>query len=284
MAIARNFSRAAPTYDHAAVVQQEVGRRLMARLEFIVNKPECILDLGGGTGYFSGLLAKRYPQATILHLDLAYGMLTYAKRSQPCSPQILSLCGDGEYLPFASDSLDFIFCNCMLQWVQNLKGIFSEIKRVLKPNGLFLFATFGPDTLQELKQSFLYMDELPHINHFIDMHHLGDALLKLGFCKVIVDRENITLTYPTLKTLIQDLRATGANYVFHREPLGLSKKGTFQKLAAHYEPFRNQDHLLPATFEVIFGHALNEESPSCKRNSSPTHNLIHIPLSTINKP
>ena len=150
LAIARNFSKAAPTYDEAAVLQQEIGQRLLERLELIKLFPTTILDLGSGTGFFSQALSQKYPKAIVLNADIAEGMINVAKHTRYSSAQFY-VCADGDHLPIKSQSIDFVFSNCALHWFFAPQTVFNEIHRVLKPEGLLLFSTFGPDTLKELK-------------------------------------------------------------------------------------------------------------------------------------
>lgn len=248
LALARNFSRAAHTYNQAAIIHQEVGMRLLDRLDLIKLEPNVILDLGSGTGFFSNALVQKYPQAQIIKLDIAKNMLRHANKNN-------AICGDGEYLPFKNRSIDFVFSNCVFHWFVNPQKVLAEIRRVLKPGGLLLFSTFGPDTLKELRESFSTIDQNTHVNTFMDMHHIGDMLIQTQLVDPVMDMEMITLTYQNLMGLIQDLKDTGENHVNREEPIGLSPKGTLDKLRNAYEYYRTKDGLLPVTFEVIYGHA-----------------------------
>lgn len=267
-AIARSFSRAAPTYDKAAILQKEIGDRLFERLDFIPIEPKRILDLGAGTGLFSRQLAQKYPNAEIIHCDIAEGMLNHAQSLVNSHSNLVLLCADGDHLPIQSQSIDFVFSNCTLQWFFNPVSIFQEIGRVLKSEGLFLFSTFGRDTLKELRYCFSELDENHHVNHFLDMHDIGDILVQLQFQSPVVDMENITITYPNLKTLISDLKQTGANQVTLKNANVLSPKNTFDQLAKQYEVFRSEDNYLPATFEIVYGHAFGilSHPATCTKN------------------
>ncbi len=174
----RAFERAAATYDAAAALQNEVGSRLVERLDFIRMQPRRILDLGAGTGVFTRVLGRRYRRADVTALDIAPAMLQQARarggwwrRAPRC------VCGDAEALPFADASFDFIFSNLMLQWCVDLPAALRELRRVLAPGGLLMFTTLGPDTLGELRASWSAVDGYTHVNPFIDMHDVGDALL-----------------------------------------------------------------------------------------------------------
>lgn len=272
LAIARQFSRAAHTYDQSAIIQQEVGVRLLERLDLIKLDPAVILDLGSGTGFFTSALSQKYPKAHIIKLDIAEHMLHFS------SPKN-SICGDGENLPLKNHSVDFIFSNCVFHWFVNPQKVLAEIRRVLKPEGLLLFSTFGPDTLKELRESFSTIDQQTHVNNFIDMHHIGDMLVQTQLHDPVMDMEMITLTYKNLMGLMRDIKDTGENLVYRQEPRGLSTKKTLDKLIDAYEYYRTEDNLLPATFEVIYGHAW--ASGETFLHQADEEGIVHFPVADL---
>jgi len=277
LALARHFSRAAHTYNQAAIIHQEVGMRLLDRLDLIKLDPDVILDLGSGTGFFAPHLTEKYPKAHIVKLDIAESMLQFANLRNLA--RHVSVCGDGEYLPLKSQSVDFVFSNCIFHWFDNPQKVLAEIRRVLKPEGLLLFSTFGPDTLQELRESFSTIDQNTHVNNFVDMHHIGDILIQTQLLDPVMDMEMITLTYQNLMGLIQDLKDTGENYVNRQEPIGLSPKGILDQLINAYEHYRATDGLLPATFEVIYGHAWC--SGETFLHQADEAGVIHFPIEDL---
>lgn len=255
----RSFERAAATYDAAAVLQHEVCRRMAARLDYIRLEPAAILDGGSGTGNALAALAARFPRARIVALDFAIAMLQRARGRLPWWKRLLGsapllVCGDIEALPLRGESVDLVWSNLALQWVNEPPRVFAELKRVLAPGGLLMFSTFGPDTLKELRSAYQGVDGHTHVNRFFDMHDLGDMLVAAGFADPVMDMEYITLTYPDVRQLMRELKAIGAHNVTHGRPAGLSSKSTLAKVARNYETFR-RDGRLPATFEVVYGHA-----------------------------
>jgi malonyl-CoA O-methyltransferase len=162
------------------------------------------------------------------------------------------LCADIENLPLADQSLGMIWSNLALQWCNNLDVAFGEAARVLQPEGLYMFSTFGPDTLKELRTA--SQNDHTHVSRFIDMHDIGDALIRAGFSAPALDVERYTLTYDNVKAVMQDLKSIGAQNATQGRARGLQGKGFLQQLAQNYEQFR-RDGKLPATFEVIYGHA-----------------------------
>ena len=257
----RSFERAAANYDAAAVLQHEVCRRMDERLDLIKHQPAIILDAGSGTGNALPALRARYPKARVIAFDLALAMLQRGRERaeapwwksflrQPAN----ALCGDIEQLPLASGSVDLVWSNLALQWMNDPDRAFTEFNRVLAPGGLLMFSTFGPDTLKELRASYSDVDPHTHVSRFVDLHDIGDILVKRGFADPVMDMEPFTLTYSDVRALMHDLKAIGAHNVTHTRPPGLTGKSRLAAVTAAYEPLR-RDGKLPATFEVVYGHA-----------------------------
>ncbi len=278
------FSRAAPNYDELAILQQEIGKRLLERLELIKLTPRRILDLGCGTGTWSEALARHYGEAEVLSLDLAPGMVSHARRRLPAWRRHFGrrrfICGDAEQLPLGDASIDMIFSNVTLQWCQNLDAAFSEFQRVLRPGGLLMFTTFGPDTLTELRQAWATVDSAVHVNAFIDMHDIGDALVRTGLGDPVMDAETITLTYSDVKTLMRELKGIGAHNITAGRNHGLTGKRKLGQMLAAYEQFRRTDNTLPVTYEVIYGHAWGGKPNQQQRRQD---GAVTIPLSALKR-
>lgn len=259
--VRRFFARAAASYDAAAVLQREVGRRLDERLDLIRLVPKTILDLGCGTGEQLQSLMRRYPRARVVALDLALPMLQRARRrGRWLRRRPACLCGDMEALPLADRSIDLIHSNLAFQWAADPDRLFRECLRVLRPGGLLLFTTFGPDTLSELRRAWSQVDRHQHVSEFIDMHDLGDALLRAGFADPVMDVERLVLTYAEVDDLLADLRALGARNATAGRPRGLAGRARLEALRRAYEGFRRRG-VLPATWEVVHGHAWAPEGP-----------------------
>jgi len=251
-----SFNRAANTYDAAAVLQKLVREEMLSRLDLIKIAPQAILDAGCGTGRGSFALQKRFKNSQLFSLDLAFGMLQKTEAQRPVLQKLFSknnlICADIENLPIADASMDLVWSNLALQWCNDLDKSFAEVVRVLQPNSLFMFSTFGPDTLKELRAA--SNNGSTHVSRFIDMHDIGDALTRAGFNAPVLDVERYTLTYDDVKGVMIDLKAIGAHNATHGRLRGLAGKGFLQNLAQQYEQFRTNGKL-PATFEVIYGHA-----------------------------
>ncbi len=258
--VRRAFSRAAAGYDASAVLQREVCTRMLERLDFIRLKPARLLDAGSGTGWGGRQLAERYPDAEIISLDIAIGMLQNAKGRASWWQKLfggrrqMAVCADVEALPLMSNSVEMVWSNLALQWCNDLPATFVELHRVLKSEGLAMFSTFGPDTLKELRQAFNGVDDKNHLNRFADMHDIGDMLVQAGFSEPVMDMEYITLTYDDVRGVLQDLKAIGAHNTTEGRGRGLMGKAAFGRLLANYEKLR-RDGKLPATYEIVYGHA-----------------------------
>jgi len=263
-AIAHSFSSAAKGYDDSAFLQKEVASRVFERLGYMRIAPRNILDVGCGTGSCSRQLASTFGASKVCAIDLAPGMIEQAKRAgglkQKLSRSKIDYqVADADQLPFVDDSFELVFSSLTLQWLPDLKQTFKELHRVLKPGGLLIFSTLGPDTLSELRQSWRAVDKGVHVNDFVDMHNVGDQVFNASFENTVMDRDVITLTYETMIGLMRDLKAIGAHNIQSERSKGLLGKDKFNRLKAAYEKFRWQDGELPATYEIIYGHAWKRE-------------------------
>lgn len=254
-----SFERAAATYDGAAVLQHEVATRMLSRLDYVRQQPVTVLDAGCGTGFATAGLQTRYPAAAVCALDLAFAMAQRARARGGRWRRLLgrgvrALCADIECLPLRAKSVDLIWSNLALQWVNEPARAFGEFRRIITPGGLLMFSTFGPDTLKELRAAYQGADRHTHVNRFIDLHDLGDMLVHAGFADPVMDMEYLTLTYADVRALMRDLKAIGAHNVTAGRPPGMSARATLAAVERNYEQWR-RDGRLPATFEVVYGHA-----------------------------
>lgn len=273
-AVRRSFGRAAATYDGAAVLQREVGARLAERLDVVKLVPATILDAGSGTGEAIGELSARYPSARVVALDAALPMLQQARARSTRGRSLLTrllgplgrggasapafVCADATSLPLSGVCVELVWSNLMLQWVNDLPRAFAEFRRVLKVGGLLTFTTFGPDTLKELARAFARVDGHTHVGRFVDMHDLGDMLVQSGFADPVMDMELITVTYPSPAALLAELKSIGATNQTRGRPRGLTGRGRRAALEAALLTLA-RDGRIPATFEVVYGHAWKGE-------------------------
>ncbi len=256
--IQRSFNRAAARYDEVAVLQREVGGRMLERMELIRLQPDTVLDIGAGTGWCSQVLLQRYRKARLISADLAPAMLHIAAGRgsvwKRWRRRHAFVAADLEQLPFVDASVDLLFSNLTLQWCPDLKRTFSEIRRILKPGGLLMFSTFGPDTLKELRESWRAVDDYTHVSAFADMHDIGDLVLESQFTDPVMDSESFTLTYRDVRGLMRDLKILGARNATVGRQRSLTGKQRFARMTEVYENHRREG-VLPATYEVVYGHA-----------------------------
>ncbi|OBS08204.1 malonyl-ACP O-methyltransferase BioC [Acidihalobacter prosperus] len=254
-AVRAHFERAANTYDGAAVLQAEVAYRLLERLDIVRLSPRRMLDLGAGTGFVSADLLRRYPRGDVIALDMALGMLRQTGSRGRWRRRAALVAADAERLPFAAEAFDLVCSSLMLQWCQPPDRALQEMARVVAPEGMLMFATLGPDTLRELRESWARVDGGRHVSVFMDMHDIGDAMLRAGLRDPVVDVETITLTYESATALLRDLKSIGATNAATGRAPGLGGRGALAGMMQAYEGYRRADGLLPATYEVIYGHA-----------------------------
>ena len=259
--VRRNFARAAGGYDAVAVLQREIASRMLERLDYVKIEPQRVLDLGCGVGATLTALSERYPKAQVLGADASEAML-HAGRSQRSRLRWLLpflrgrtsslIAADARALPYQANSIGMIWSNLMLHWLDDPLPAFREMHRTLEAGGLLMFATLGPDTLKELRGSF--SDAYAHTQRFIDMHDYGDMLVECGFADPVMDVEILTMTYPGVGELFSDLRRNGASCAMQTRRSGLMGRHTWQAARTAYETLL-KDGRLPATFEVVYGHA-----------------------------
>lgn len=270
------FSRAAAHYDEAAVLAREVGQRMAARLDYIKLAPRCFADIGCATGDGLRALQQRYPQALPLAIDLAPGMLQRvraAARPTGFMPRLRQLLGpagqagggaaaqlinaDVNALPLSYGSVDFIWSNLMLHWLDDPLPALRELHHVLRVDGLLMFAMLGPDTLKELRAACLACGVAPPLRRFHDMHDIGDMLLAAGFADPVMDMEMLAISYGgahPVRSLLRDQRWLGVRNAL----LGELSWRDWRRVFRHYAAQRSEAGL-PASFEIIHGHAWKPE-------------------------
>ncbi len=271
--VRQTFDGAAHTYDAAAVLQREVCARLLEKLDVVRLKPAIILDAGAGTGQAIDGLYKRFSGAHIIALDIAEKMLLQSAKRGSFFKKPSLLCADVAALPLADNSVDLVFSSLSLQWCNDLGMVMQEILRVLKPGGLFVFTTFGPDTLKELRFSWQQVDNSTHVNEFLDMHDIGDALLQSQYAEPVMESEIITVNYSRVDDLMLDLKNIGANVTSQGHRQGLTTRNMLSQVTEAYERFRT-DAGLPASYEIVYGHAWKSADKVSRQGKSGNASAI----------
>jgi len=265
--VKRSFSSATESYDEHAVLQREIGDRLINHLEFTKIDPKRILDIGCGTGYVTRLLCQRYKKADVTGLDLSEGMVKATHRAHPrrmpWHGRRHHVVSDGCSLPFPDGSFDLVTSNLAMQWVPEPMQMMREMRRVLAPGGLLIFSTFGRRTLSELRQA------LADISHeraglvlpFPDVTSLGDSLMELAVELPVTDTDIFTLTYPNTMALVRELKHIGASSsAIQSRPNGLYGRSLLKQLdEAYTERYRDEEGRVHATFEALYAQAWYKE-------------------------
>ena len=290
--VRRAFSRSAASYEAAARLQHAVEARLLESLDYLDDPalarapPRRVLDLGSGTGRASRAMQARWPKAEVVSLDLALPMLREGRAAarpggwlaNPFARRPLPVCADARALPLADTSVDVLFSNLCLQWVEDLDAVLAGFRRVLKPHGLLLFSTFGPATLWELREAFAQADDVPHVSPFADIAGVGDALVRAGFHQPVLDREDERTHYPDLPALMRELRAIGATNALASRRHTLTGRTRFRVAAEAYEAQR-EAHGLPASWEILSAMAWAPEAGTPIREGGV--DVTAVPLSRI---
>jgi malonyl-CoA O-methyltransferase len=274
------FNRASSMYDRHAALPATTRATLLDRLDLLAFEPGVVLDLGAGTGHSTRSLKKRYRKSTVIALDVAYRMLLSSAPQLPWWRPFHRVCADAAHLPIRTGSVDLVYSNLMLHWAVDLDAVLREVRRVLSPRGYFTFSTLGPDTLHELRSAWAQLDDAPHVHGFLDLHDLGDALVRCGFSDPVMDVDRYTLTYPHFTALRRELKGLGAQNAHQDRARGFSGRTVLKRLESSYMSAQQADGRLPVSCEVVYGQAW------CPGSNSPIRSRrgeTVVPLTSLTK-
>jgi malonyl-CoA O-methyltransferase len=253
--VRRAFARSAASYERHDTLQREVEARLFDSLDYFEDSPARVLDVGCGTGRGTARLKKRWRNAQVIALDVSLPMLHQARRHGGWRRPFARVCADGLALPFADRCMDVVYSNLCMQWCDPPQALLAELARVLRPGGLMVASTLGPDTLSELRAAWAATDaDQAHVGRFLDMHDIGDAALAAGLKDPVLDADHVVLHYPDVRALFADLKGLGATNADRERPRGLTGKARFKAMLDAYESGRAHGKI-PATWEVVTMHA-----------------------------
>ncbi len=252
--VQRQFDRAAVYFDAADFAHRTAFSGLLERLAPVTITPSRILDLGSATGTGSRQLAKAYRKSRVLSLDASARMLTRSRVKRPAFSGIREVQGDAAKLPLRTGSVDLVFANMLLPWIDDLPGCLAEVARVLAKGGVFAFSTLGSDSLTALRETWQTVDSLAHVAAFADMHDLGDALLQAGLADPVLDVDLLNVTYRDADSLMHDIRHAGAGNCLAGRRKSLTGKRRFAEFKRALMVYNSED-VLSLKLELVFGHA-----------------------------
>lgn len=252
-ALRRRFDKAAAGFDDADFVHANTRQGLFDRLEPIVIDTAIVVDLGCATGAALEPLRKRFRGAEVIAVDLSSEMLTRCRARGGWFKKIRSVQADATTLPFAAHSIDVVFANLLLPWIADPATLAREVARVLRKDGIFAFSTLGPDSLLELRRAWASVDGGEHVNRFLDMHDLGDALVRAGLGDPVLDVERLSVTWGDARALFKDLTAIGARNCLAERARGLTGRARFDAMTHSLESARG-DAGIELGLELVYGH------------------------------
>jgi len=248
--VRQHRERAAARLEDHDFLFRETAERLCDRLDDIRRAFPVGLDLGCRTGGLSRVIGRRGGIETLFACDLSLAMSRHA------GPR--ALVADEEFLPFGPNSFDLVLSNLSLHWVNDLPGALAQIRRCLKPGGLFLGAMLGGETLKELRHALARAEAdidgglSPRISPFADVKDAGNLLLRAGFSLPVADMESISVSYPDPFKLMADLRGMGESNAVIEARKGFTSRQLMMQAAQRYvSEFGDDDNRIPATFQVI---------------------------------
>lgn len=251
--VLRRFDQAAPSFDQFDFVHAVTRDGLFARLEPMLVAAKTIVDLGCATGTATEMLAKQFRGAKVMGIDRSQAMLREAEKKKSWRTRFSVLEADAAALPLEDQSVDLVFCNQLLPWVDDVPAVFAEVNRVLRKNGLFMFSSLGPDSFAELRQAWQAVDQDAHVQHFADMHNIGDAAVRAGLSDPVLDVDRLRVSYQDPAALFRDLTGSGARNCLAERRRSMTGKNCF---AAMREALQNTppDPTIKLDLELVFGH------------------------------
>ena len=252
--VIRRFDRAAADFADNDFVHRHACDGLLERMRPMQLKAKRILDLGCATGAGSRQLSRALRRNHVISLDISQSMLQCARQQRSRLARISELRADAMQLPLNTGSVDLVFANMLLPWIGDLDGFFTEVARVLRNDGLFAYSTLGPASLAGLRQAWSSVDDHAHVNPFVDMHNVADAVMRAGLRDPIVDIDPLFISYRDLSALFRDLTATGARNCLRTRFPHLTGKQHFQRMR---HALQKQFHggTLSVELEIVYGHA-----------------------------
>lgn len=238
--VREDFDRVAAVYERHATLQRDVAQELCRRAREYGSPEGTYLDLGSGTGYVMQKIKSQKPEARTLQLDIAFNMCRASMRWAQ------SINANMESLPLASDTMACIYSSLALQWSNHPEKVFAESYRVLKRGGVCAMATFGPNSLHELRVLF------GNINMFLPAYQLEASFRDAGFGNIAVDTVAYTRYYDSAQELLRSIKRVGARSKYVGYMPHFPGKQSFLQLDVAYRSRFGTSHEIPATWEVVY--------------------------------
>ena len=289
-AVRLHRDRAANLLDEHDFLFTEVADRLTERLDDVKRSFPLALDIGCHGGEVAKSLDQKKHRRggieTLIQCDPSPAMAAKADKAEG-ETRGFSFSADEEFLPVQPGSFDLVMSSLSLHWANDLPGALVQIRRSLKPDGLFLAAMLGEGTLQELRTALMAaeieveMGMSPRVSPYATVQDLGGLLQRAGFTMPVVDTESITVSYPEMFKLMHDLRGMGETGAVSGRRKNFTRRDTMMRAAEiYFEKFAGQDDCgegrIPATFDIIYLTAWSPHPDQQKplEPGSATTNLI----------
>jgi malonyl-CoA O-methyltransferase len=254
----RRLARAAGQLHQADFVHRHTSSGLIERLSPMQANVSHIVDLGSATGRDGKVLKEQFPGALVVGIDRSTAMLAEASRSRSWVAKWFFkasyLRADAEKLPLAGGSIDLVYANLLLPWIDDHGAVFAEVARVLRKDGLFVFSTLGPDSFRELRDAWAGIDSRQHVREFPDMHDVGDEIVRSGLRDPVLDVDSLVLQYQNTRDLFRDIVSTGAGNSLRHRHQALTGKDVMRRLATRLAG-NGGECPFSLRLELVFGHA-----------------------------
>jgi malonyl-CoA O-methyltransferase len=249
----RRFDRAAQSFDEADFVHRVTRDGLFERLQAMPLAAKRVVDLGCATGSATRALAKRFRGASIVAIDASLPMLAACRAKQAWRSKTSVVQAEATALPLPDQSVDVVFANLLLPWIADPFALAREVARVLQKDGLFAFSTLGPDSLLELRTAWAGIDGGAHVHRFLDMHDVGDAMVRAGLRDPVLDVDRLAVSYGSTEALFRDLTACGGRNTLAGRQASLTGRGRF---SAMQEALADTavDGKMMLDLELVYGH------------------------------
>ncbi len=251
MLLRQRRRRIAPRAADGDFLHDRIAGELAERVALISRRFDVAVDLGTHTGRLASALRNIENVEQVIATDNCPGYLAGGTG--------LQILADEEWLPFRAGSIDLVASNLQLQWANDLPGVFAQVQRALKPDGLFIAAMFGAGSLNELREAMLEAElELtggasPRVGPLPDVREIGALLQRAGFALPVADMDTIRVRYAAPRDLLHDLRMMGAtNFAAERSRTFLRRAVLSRASEIYVEKFGEADGRVPATFSILY--------------------------------